>query len=264
MTSRGTRKGRIWLIVVLSVIAVAVATGAITAGVIESGKKTPVKVAPTASARASSFATSSPVRPTATSQPTPTAVPATTTAVQTTAETEPAVPAAPSVPTPIEAFTPPVVPCPAGVVAGGLTSISLTPAPQYGVGYVAIDGRGVIHNATDAPVTFFDGDIPDVQGLNVRGETHILITRGDFDYLPPAGQPRPSTLTLAPGQSMGYSIKSDREYESSVLRVQQFYSAMDRYDIYFSSWSNHRDCGNPVRHDLPSGQSLPNSYAPAG
>jgi hypothetical protein len=47
-----------------------------------------------------------------------------------------------------------------GGVAGGLTSISLTSAPEYGIDYVAISGRGVIHNATNARVTFFDGSFP--------------------------------------------------------------------------------------------------------
>jgi hypothetical protein len=149
------------------------------------------------------------------------------------------------------------------VVAGGLTEISMAPAPEYGVDYVAITGRGVLHNATDASVTFFDGDIPDVQGLSARGETHILLTQGTFDYVPPAGQPRPSTLTLKSGESMGYSLSSPREYESTVVGVHTFYSAMDRFEIYFSSWRNHRDCGNPVRQALPGGQSLPNSYTPA-
>lgn len=265
MTSRGTRKAPIWLIVVLSVIAVAVAAGAIVAGVIESGKQTRVRAASTASPRPSSFATVYPVRPTVTTEPAPAPVPTTTAATARTTETEPPpLASAPDIPTLIEASTPAVDPCPVGVVAGGLTNISLTSAPEYGIDYVAISGRGVIHNATDAPATFFDGDIPDVQGLNARGETHVLMTRGTFDYLPPAGQPRPSTLTLAPGESMGYSVKSDRESKSTVVGVQHFYSAMDRYDIYYSNWSNHRDCGNPVRQELPGGQSLPNTYVNAG
>jgi hypothetical protein len=146
------------------------------------------------------------------------------------------------------------------VVAGGLTEISVSPAPEYGAGYVSISGRGVILNATDAQVTFFDGFVPEVQGLDERGTASTFMTMGKFDFVPPAGQPRPSTLTLKPGESMGYTVQSPREYELTVARVKSFYSAMDRYDIYYANWTNHRDCGNPARQELPGGQSLPNTY----
>ncbi|MGX9901669.1 hypothetical protein ACW0JT_20525 [Arthrobacter sp. SA17] len=177
------------LIILACLVAGGVAVGAVIAGVIESDRSSAGKTGPTV--RPTEVSSLSVVRPTATSsQLVKTPAPAPTEAPS---EPLPEFSAtAPEVIQTVQAAPADVTPsgsaktCPGGVVAGGLTEISLRPAPEYGVDYVAITGRGVIHNATDAPVTFFDGDIPDVLGLNERGETHILLTQG-----PSTSCPRP-------------------------------------------------------------------------
>lgn len=258
---------KIILIVLASVVALGIAAAAIGAGVIESDRSAAHKAGTTARPTAvTSPKVTRPTRvpgtavpapmPTPTSAP-PQPAPAPTAYAPEVIQTIQA-PSAEAVP------TDPVRQCPVGVVAGGLTEISVVPAPQYGAGFVSISGRGVIHNTTNAQVTFFDGFIPEVQGLDGRGTASTLMTMGEFDYVPPAGQLRPSTLTLKPGESMGYTVHSPREYELTVAKMKSFYSAMDRYDIYYSSWSTHRDCGNPARAYLPGGQSLPSTYTPGG
>lgn len=267
---RMNRNLKIVLIVLASLLAVGIAGGAIMAGVIESersaaNRKTGSTARPTAVA---SLQVVKPTGAAATAIPAPALTPTSVPSLPAPAPTAYAPEVIQTVQAPLPPAPPPSQPaahsCPSGVVAGGLTEISVAPAPEYGTGYVSISGRGVIHNATDAQVSFFDGFIPEVQGLDARGTVGTLMTMGEFDYVPPAGQPRPPTLTLKPGESMGYTVHSPREYALTVAKVKSFYSAMDRYDIYFSSWSNHRDCGNPASANLPGGQSLPNTYRPAG
>lgn len=132
--------------------------------------------------------------------------------------------------------------------------------------FVTVSGRGVVHNGMDAAITFWDRDIPDVEGLNVRGEPRFIQRFGDYDYVPPAGQPRPSELTLGPGESMGYSFKSENQYVSSISEVEYWYSGMGRneHTLYYADWRIQIACGSPATATTIERQRLRNDYRPTG
>ena len=274
MTIRGTKKLTVWLVVALCVIAVAVATSAVVAGVAESGKKTPV---------VASSPTKQPpapvVRPTRSPAPTPQQ---TREAAATTPDPTQSFLKAPTTAAPEAIQTPqaqapaparqPARPaqqqkvCPTGVVTSGLMNITVTNERYTTVAGVLTEvdviGQGIIRNGTTAPVYVYSSP-PSVEGLDVNGRLTTYLDT-NLDWKPAPGEPRPYQVTLQPGQELTYSVTrnglSTRTLQQTTAWHVKPEGAVDRY----SDFDTYNGCFEVPVTAPQGGTSVMNSYKPWG
>lgn len=160
----------------------------------------------------------------------------------------------------------PDVQCPTGIVTAGVTQVDLgTPTDSGDYGYLSITAHGSVNNNSSAAITFYDRDIPNLEGLDSRGSTVFFEEYGEYSYVPPAGEPRPSQLTLEPGQSMAYKVFRESEYQISVAETKFWHNDLDSHSfaVYFVGAAALVGCDDPRVVAPASGQSIPNPYKPA-
>lgn len=268
---------KIILVVLVSVVGVAVAAGAIMAGVLETERsaangKTGQTTGPTA------VASLQVVRPTAaprtaTSRPAPAP-----TAAASVSVTEPTA-YAPEVIETVQAAVPAGQPpqqqpaparqqtvCPPGVVESGLTDITVTNERHTtvagGITMVDIVGQGLIRNRTTAPVYIFDS-APSVQGLDANGRLTIYLDT-DFNWNPAPGQPRPAQITLQPGEELTYSVHRTGLYTETLRKTAAWYVNPEDSVDYYADFRTYVDCPEVSVVALPGGTSIMNTYVPWG
>lgn len=272
MTSRGTRKARVWTTLVLSFIAVAVAGGAVAAGVIESAATTQGKAVATALSKPAPLSRSYPAQQTAAptrrqpSSAPPVASPETSTPVAEVpgiVQTLPAVPVtAPPVVRPSASQTAQQRICPSGTVISGLTDVTVTGERDWIVGtLIDFVGQGAVKNGTSASVDV-SLSLPYIQGLDATGRLTTNSFSGDFDYNPPPGQPRPSSVSLAPGDSLTYTFAAKDVSSKTVAATVAWYSD-PKYTVYgYSDTPSTLQCPPPPISSPPGGPSIMNTYVP--
>lgn len=173
----------------------------------------------------------------------------------------PAAPAPPAKQREVVPFPAPK-PCPTGVVTAGLKSVTIqneVPSPSGISTYMDIVGKGALTNESSDSVQISIISIPQVNGLDSQGNSVISASVGAFDYLPPPGQPRPSSIILAPGESVTYSFINKDEMSGRVSRVTHWYTDLKYLDAYAAQPQVNYLCKVPI---VPNslGQSLRNPY----
>lgn len=256
---------RLTVTAVFTFLAVAIASWAVVAGVLETNRTASAKAAAMPSALAAPRPTAD--RPTrapvasATSTPTATSKPS----------TQPAVIEAPQVNVPAtrepaperpRASPAPVRTCPVGTVTSTLTSIGYEEVVRYGLPHVIVTGRGTLTNGTSAAVRITQTDVPDLEGLDERGQIEAIETTGTYDWAPPPGIPSGGVIDLQPGQILTFTVVEDTYRPSSTVKY--WYSSTESGSVmmYFT------DFGNTMCHvfGMPdhSGNSIPNTFVPTG
>lgn len=265
------------LIVTLSLLALAVAAAAVIAGVIESGRISPVKAAatpasPAPEAEAETEATLSVVRPTAVPVPQSTPAPSPTTDTQQAVPPPPAV--APEVIQTVQARPPAQQPpaqapkvCPAGTVTSGLTDVMVqnerySTSAQYST-VVDIIGHGNIHNGTTAAVKV-SLYIPTVKGLDVNGKQTLIHFSGDFDYVPPPGTPRPYEIPVGPGENAAYSFSATGVAAADVRETIAWYADPASNVGDYADFDIYLSCPDVPVSPPAGGPSILNTYVPWG
>lgn len=272
MHSQGITKAKIWLIVLVSVVALAVAAGALFAGVFEAGRTSPPKAASTTPSKQSSVTTARPLVP-ATAAPTQSAVssPPPPAASLETAEAPAFVP---EVVRTVQASVPSQQParrpaqtsqqpsCPSGTVISGLTDVTVAGEKEWMVGtLVDLVGHGAVVNRTTAAVSV-SLSLPYVQGLDSNGRLTMNSFTGDFDYAPPLGQPRPGSVSLAPGESITYTFAA-KEVTSKTMSATVAWYSDPKYTVYgYSDIPATSLCPAPAVASPPGGASIMNTYVP--
>lgn len=265
MASQGVIRFKVALIVVLALLSVAIAAGAVVAGIVESNKK-PVKAGATVS-KATVEARVVPVTPSRSPTPEPTAAPLP--ARSPTAQAPVPVATAPPVRETVQAPVPAPVPapvrrqCPTGSVTAHLTSVTFDMAtPSSSLTEVTITGRGVLTNNTNSPIGVGEDDIPNFQGLDVRGQSIVIELYGTYDWAPAPGQPSMGEFVLEPGASVAYTAVS-KTWDTTVKDVRFWYSATvpGSMLLYFPG----RDVVCPVPGMTPAdGKAIPNTFSGVG
>ncbi|WCI09670.1 hypothetical protein PJ267_09230 [Arthrobacter sp. OVS8] len=199
-----SRIARVLLTVTMSILALAVAAGAIVAGVIESGRSGSVEAAATTAAHIPEVEATLRFHPD--SLPSYAIRPChpadgAESGASHPAGNPPAAAASPKTFSTVQARPPalqspakaPAV-CPAGTVTSGLTDVTVQNEHYWlsGQEFTMMDiiGHGNIHNGTTAPVKVTIS-VPWVKGLDVNGRQTLINFKGDFNYAPPPGVPRP-------------------------------------------------------------------------
>lgn len=259
----------VWVTVVLALIAVAVAVGAVAAGVIESGKKPVVKAAATTAARQAEA-----TYPARHEEPEKTGDVAATP----TTQSAPPPPAPAPVPVPEPAPEQPVAPatlaeppapvqvpeqprrreCPSGAVSARLTSVKFdVENPSW---YdVDVEARGVLTNGTSSPIGVGEDDIPNFEGLDDRGQSIVIELYGTYDWAPPPGHPRMGEFILEPGASVAYTAIS-HTWKHTVRNVKYWYSAAIPGSVLLYFPGPLVVC--EVQGQIPAeGAAIPNSFA---
>lgn len=159
----------------------------------------------------------------------------------------------------------PVAQCPTGVITAGVTQVEFGVPSYEGSTYVGLTAKGTINNRTSAVITFYDRGTPDLEGLDSRGSTTFFEQFGDYSYVPPAGEPRPSQLILHPGQSMNYQVTREYVHVDSILATNFWFTALDTnsFSVSYDDEEARIGCGDPKVVANESGQSIPNTYRPA-
>jgi hypothetical protein len=271
---------KITLIALTSLVALAIAVGAIYAGVIESERTSAArKMAPTT--RPTAAASLEVVRPTAApktaaSVPAPTATtpaamestpitPPSPAAVESTAyapevfqTVEARIPAAPTVPR-MPAAQPPET-CPSGAVTAALDSITFEWPYSTLPDEVTVVGRGTLHNGTTAAIQIPEYDVPDLDGLDSKGQIAAIETYGEYDWAPPPGVPSGGYVVLQPGESVTYVVK-DSTLGSMIVPVTHWYSATESGSVqmYYDTASSL--CTVTGMEDA-SGKAIANTFIP--
>ena len=253
------------LVAVFCLVAVAIASGAVVAGVLESSRVASAKAAasPTAVQRPPSVATPQATPAKATSTPTPTMT-RTPTAASVVADVPQQVvttetPRSARQPQPAPAPLPTKT-CPAGTVTSTLTSVDYKETSRYGYPEVLVTGRGTITNGTTAAVQIMQTDVPDLEGLDERGQIEAIQTTGTYDWAPPPGVPSGGVIDLQPGQTLAFTVVEDTYRPSSTVKY--WYSSTESGSVlmYFTDFRN-ANChvfGMPER----SGNSIANTFVP--
>lgn len=185
--------------------------------------------------------------------------------VQTAIPEPPAVISEPTTPV-LDAPAPPTpdVQCPTGVVRAGVTQVEFG-APNYkGAAYIGIIAHGSVRNDSSAAITFSDGDVPNLEGLDSRGSTTFFELYGEYSYVPPAGQPRPSDLTLEPGQSMTYKIIKEYALTDILAATKFWHNDLDSHSFPVYFLDAPTECDVPRVIANAAGESIANLYKPAG
>lgn len=139
-----------------------------------------------------------------------------------------------------------------------MTRVTFKDERQWVVGsLVNVVGSGSFHNGTNAKVDVSIISIPFVRGLDDSGATVWNNWTGEFDYVPPAGKPRPSSVTLAPGESIQYSFVSNDVSSSNLAKIRYWYSDVENQLVNFQDMNITVACGNPR---IAVGESLPNTF----
>ena len=235
--SRRRRSARITLVVVLSALsflAVVSASATFFAWVLESngqgssrqsvaettagaGAPAPPPVAPLPGITTSTTPTS--VR---TTSPTLAPLPATAPAAGATEVLRTA-----QAPGPARVPAPSVRQCPSGAVTSTLTAVNIAvEKSSASPNRATVLARGTVTNGTSAPVGFLEFDIPNFQGLNVRGQPVVIELHGTYDWAPPPGVPSGGEIHLQPGQSVSWSAVSET-WDTTVHDVTHWYSAAE-------------------------------------
>jgi hypothetical protein len=157
----------------------------------------------------------------------------------------------------------PDVQCPTGVVRAGVTRVEFGVPDYKGATSIGITAHGSVRNDSSAAITFSDGDVPNLEGLDSRGSTTFFELYGEYSYVPPVGQPRRSELTLEPGQSMTYQVIKEYAPTDILAATKFWHNDLDSHSfpVYFLD--------APTECDLPrvianaAGQSVPNLYKPS-
>lgn len=262
-----SRTARIALIVSISAVGLSVAASAVIAGIVESQPKaaTSVKSSPELT-RVPVVPTVSPTSHTPVRSPAPAAMPSALTTV-----TEPAVasrvPAPPAVtqPVPVPAPRPTVAAaptCPPGTVVSGIMDVAFPKEHELvtGIWYVDMLGHGSISNKTTAAVDI-SLYIPYIEGLDVNGRVTINGFRGDFDYTPPPGVPRPSTLALQPGQTINYTFAEDGVSSTVLTKTIAWYSDPKYTVSNFTDLTIEAKCPKVTVVSPSQGPSIANTYS---
>lgn len=272
MKSRGSGWPlRTALIVVFCILATVIASGAIVAGVIESNRVASAKRSAAAARPQASEPTARPVQqasktPPSTSPPTvtvtPTAAPPPIAAIASPAPEvvpEPPMAAAPVQPQPTRARA---RACPEGTVTSTLTSVDYEESAPYGHLEVSITGRGTITNGTTAAVQIMQTDVPDLEGLDERGQIVTIQTTGTYDWAPPPGTPSGGVIDLQPGQTLSFTVVESNY--GAPTTVKYWYSSTESGSVlmYFTDFVN----ANCHVFGMPDkvGTSIPNTFVPKG
>lgn len=260
MTSGETPKRQIWLAMAAVVVVAVIVTAMVTLMVSGTGSET---------ARSTT--------PSSTTTPTPvTAAPARTTLPKTARSTARKTPKATPSPISEKPFTPPARPaveqaapvpvsaqCPSGAVSARLTSVAFEVAAPDWEGdtfiEVTVTARGVFTNGTSAPLAVDDADIPNLLGLDQRGDSAVTELYGTYDSPPPPpGEPNPGEFILEPGESVVYTAVSNT-YDEAVRKVKYWQADNDGYVLYYP----FRELVNCQVNFLapPGAQAIPNTFA---
>jgi hypothetical protein len=176
------------------------------------------------------------------------------------AYTSPAQPAAQQ-PEPSPVATP--TQCPTGAVSAQLTSVGFELAePDWeGDPYieVTVTAHGVFTNGTSSPLAVDNADIPNLLGLDERGDSPVMERYGTYESpSPPPGEPNTGEFILEPGASVVYTAVSDTSAES-VRKVKYWQADSDGYVLYYPF---HELISCPVSFTEPIGaKSIPNTFA---
>lgn len=148
------------------------------------------------------------------------------------------------------------------MVNAALTSVSFSPYQYDAHNMSVVTVKGSVTNNTTAVVTVWDDDVPNFTGLNARGETVIIELYGKWDWTPPPGTARPTSLSLNPGQQLTYTVSST-EYNSTIHDVKYWFTAaaLGSMEASFDFDGPYWDCPRPLRNDN-QGFSLPATNLP--
>lgn len=268
-----TRTARLAVIVSLSLLGLTVAAAAVITAVVESWQNP----AGAASAKSFSQATQKPVvtpAPTSTYTRTPTPAVLPSEATSPTAAVTSAAPhlaESPAVampaPVPPQRQAAPAPPaqatpsCPSGMVVSGIMDVAFPKEHELvtGIWYVDILGHGSISNKTTATVDI-SLYVPYIEGLDVDGRLTITGFRGDFDFTPSPGVPRPSTLALQPGQTISYTFTQEG-VSSTVLAKTIAWRSDPKYSVSnFTDTTVQTKCPKVNVVSPPQGPSIANTY----
>ena len=130
-------------------------------------------------------------------------------------------------PMPARVPTPVKRECPSGAVTSTLLSVTIdVEKSSSSLNKTTVTAHGTLTNQTSAPVGFLEFDIPNFQGLNVRGQPVVIELYGTYDWTPPPGVPSGGEIHLQPGQTIGWSAVSDT-WDTTVHEVTHWYAAAE-------------------------------------
>jgi hypothetical protein len=261
---------KITLIALTSLVALAITVGTIYAGVLESertsaARKTapttrPAVVAPLEVDRptAAPRTTSVIPPPTPITPPSPAALESTAYAPEVFQTIESRIPVAPAVPR--MPASQPRETCPSGVVTAALDSITFEWPYSTLLNEVTVVGRGTLHNGTSAVIKIPEYDVPDLDGLDTKGQIAAIETYGEYDWAPPPGVPSRGDVVLQPGESVTYTVR-DSTLGSMIVPVTHWYSATESGSVqmYYDTASSL--CNVTGMADA-SGKAIANTFIP--
>lgn len=266
---RVNRPLRIILITFACVLAVGIAAAAVIAGVVESERSSSAGKATGQGTTSASI--SEVIRPTAaprtaipkTASPAPMPSTAPSVAVPEPTAYVPEVVQTIAAPAPAQPRVPAAKPqntCPAGVVTAGLDSITFEWPYPTDPDAITVIGRGSLVNGTTAPVRITQRDVPNLEGLDSRGQTALIALYGDYDWAPPPGVPSGGVIVLQPGESVTYTVE-DPTRASMITPVTHWYSATDVASVQMFYEGSYTLC-NVRGMAEGTGKAIPNTFAP--
>ncbi|MBG0739043.1 hypothetical protein IV500_06465 [Paeniglutamicibacter antarcticus] len=150
--------------------------------------------------------------------------------------------------------------CPSGTVTSGLTDVTTQNKREWVVGYLFdLVGHGSIHNGTTAAVDV-PLYLPYIEGLDTAGHLTMNSFTGDFNYNPPTGTPRPGTLSLLPGQALTYTFAAKDVTSDKMRKTVAWYADPKEAVWNYSDIQNQIDCPEVPVAAQPGGPSIPNIH----
>ncbi|ABK02378.1 hypothetical protein Arth_0981 [Arthrobacter sp. FB24] len=105
------------------------------------------------------------------------------------------------------------------------------------------------------------GSIPSVSGLNLRGESVYTSGLGEIDYTPSAGEPWPSRVSLAPGESLYYSFTEKDMSSTALAEIRYWHTETDSVWVDYAEFDLHVRCGTVDVIPPSQGKSIPNTFS---
>jgi hypothetical protein len=147
------------------------------------------------------------------------------------------------------------------MVVSGITDLAFPKEHELvtGIWYVDLLGHGSISNRTTAAVDI-SLYVPYIEGLDVDGRMTMNGFRGDFDFTPPLGVPRPSTLALQPGQTISYKFIQEGVSSTVLAKTVAWYSDPKYTVSNFTDLTTQTRCPKVNVVSPPHGPSIANTY----
>lgn len=153
--------------------------------------------------------------------------------------------------------------CPGTYLASHISSIEYESAEYEGEyeGEYYVHATGRLVNETPYPIVIYLDLVPTVEGLIPDGTSAVSVDKGEYEWKPANGKPRPSQVEIQPGQEFPFTSRSNfPSHVESLQEVTHWYTGTE--SVYYSNYASQDSPDCSPTNDVGEGESIPVSVFP--